>query len=263
MQSYTRRQLKQDKFVEATHEAVDWTVEHRNTLIAAAVIIGIAIAAFAGWSFYQSKQEEQASIALGKAVRTYVSPLRQSSETADPDAGANTFATAKDRSSAAFNEFLQVADKYPHSRNGHYARYMAGVAAIEKGDSATAEQQLKKAAGTDKDTSAMAKFALANLYRSQGKTDEAAKLYREVVDADTVAVPKSEAQKSLAEMYETKNPAEAVKVYEQIIKQEQDKAKEFLKQNPDPKAKLEDMKSPLQQEAEAKIAQLKAAAGKK
>jgi lipopolysaccharide biosynthesis regulator YciM len=140
---------------------------------------------------------------------------------------------------------------------------MAGVSAIDKADNAAAEQQLKKAADTDKDTAAMAKFTLANLYRSEGKTDDAAKLYREVIDADRLALPQSEAQQALAEMYETKNPAEAVKVYEQIIKQEQEKAKEFLKQNPDPKAKLEDLKSPLQQEAEAKIANLKSAAGKK
>jgi lipopolysaccharide biosynthesis regulator YciM len=142
---------------------------------------------------------------------------------------------------------------------------MAGVSAIDKGDNASAEQQLKKAADTDNDTSAMAKFALANLYRSEGKTDDAAKLYREVIDAGRVAVPKTEAQQTLAEMYETKNPAEAVKVYEQIIKQEQEKTKEFMKQNPDAKAPTnpEEMKSPLQQQAEAKIAQLKSAAGKK
>jgi predicted negative regulator of RcsB-dependent stress response len=263
VQSYTRRQLKQDRFVEATNEAVHWTVEHRNTLITAVIVVVLAVAAFAGWSFYQSKQEEQASRALGKAVQTYESPLRQTAEATDPDASANTFATAKDRASAAYNEFLQIADKYPHSKNGHFARYMAGVSAIDKGDNAAAEQQLKKAADTDKDTAAMAKFTLANLYRSEGKTDDAAKLYREVIDADRLALPQSEAQQALAEMYETKNPAEAVKVYEQIIKQEQEKAKEFLKQNPDPKAKLEDLKSPLQQEAEAKIANLKSAAGKK
>jgi hypothetical protein len=66
-------------------------------------------------------------------------------------------------------------------------------------------------------------------------------------------------------MYETKNPAEAVKVYEQIIKQEQEKAKEFAKQNPDLKAPTnpDEIKSPLQQQAEAKIAKLKSAAGKK
>jgi predicted negative regulator of RcsB-dependent stress response len=264
VQSYTRRQLKQDKFVEATNEAVHWTVEHRNTIIVVVVIAAIALAGYIGWAFYLSKQDEQASVALGKAVQTYSTPLRQQADANDPDA-AKTFATAKDRASAAFNEFQQVAEKYPHARNGHYARYLAGIAAIEKDDNAAAEDQLKKAAQTDQDTTAMAKFALAGLYASQQKTDQAAKLYREVADADRAVASKPQALVALAEMQETKNPGEAVKVYEEIIKAEQERTKEYLKQNPTAKVPTnpDEMKSPLQQQAEAKIAQLKASAGKK
>lgn len=264
MQSYTRRQLKQDRFVEATNEAVHWTVEHRNTLIILGVVAAVAIAGFVGWSFYVSKQEDQASIALGQAVQTYTTPLRQPAETNDPDPLKN-FASAKDRAAAAFTEFQQVAERYPHARNGHYARYLAGITAIEKDDNVAAEEQLKKAAETDKDTSALAKFALAGLYRSQQKTDQAAKLYREVADLDRPVVAKPQALLALAEMQEAKNPGEAVKVYEEIIKGEQDRTKEFLKANPSVKAPAnpDEMKSPLEQQAEQKIAQLKAGAGKK
>lgn len=265
MQSYTRRQLKQDRFVVATGEAVHWTVEHRNTLIVLAIVAALAVAGWAGWAFYQGKQEQQASIALGNALRTYNAPLRPGEEPKDPDNTQVSFATSKDRGNAAFSEFQQVAEKYPHARSGHFARYMAGVAAIDKGDNSTAENMLKQAADTDKFTSPMAKYALANLYRAENKTDDAAKYYREVINADSVTVPKATAQLSLAEMYEAKNPVEAVKVYEDIIKDEEAKTKELQAKDKNAKAPTnpQELKSPLQQQAEAKIAQLKGAAGAK
>ena len=265
MQSHTRRKLKQDRFVEATHEAVDWTVEHRNTMIVVAIVVAIAVAGWAGWTYYQSKQEQQAGIALGNALRTYTAPIRPGAEAKDPDDPNASFGSIQDRATAAFSEFQQVAEKFPHVRSGHYAQYMAGVTAIAKGDNAAAEKMLKGAAETDKFTAPMAKYALANFYRSQNKPDDAAKYYREVIEADSVTVPKTQAQLDLAEMYEPKNPAEAVKVYEQIIKDEEARTKELQAQDTNAKAPANpaDLKSPLQQQAEAKIAQLKNTAGKK
>jgi predicted negative regulator of RcsB-dependent stress response len=268
VQSYTRRQLKQDKFVATTHEAVHWTVEHRNTLIGAAIVLGVALAILLGWNVYQNNQEEKASAALGQAIRTYTSAIRPAGEAVQPDAPFKTFASLKERSDESFKEFQQIAEKYPHTKNGDYARFLAGVSAMDKGDNSGAEQQFKKAADGDKDTAALAKFTLAGLYRSEGKTEDAAKLYREVIDADRVTVAKSQAQLELAQMYEQKNPTEAVKVYEQIIKDEQAKAKEEEKaqakgKTPTPPGPEATQKSPLQQMAEAKIAQLKAAANKK
>lgn len=268
MQSYTRRQLKQDKFVTTTQEAVHWTVEHRNTLLGGAIILGLALAIFLGWKVYQGNQEEKASLALGSAVRTYTAGIRPAGEAVQPDSPFKTFGSLKERADAAFKEFQQVADQYPHTKNGEYARFLAGVSAMDKGDNAAAEQQLKKSADADKDTAALAKFTLAGIYRSEDKTEEAAQLYKEVITADRITADKSQAQLALADMYEHKNPSEAVKIYEQIVKDEQAKVKEEEKtqakgKTPPPGGLEATPKSPLQQMAEAKIAQLKAAANKK
>ena len=265
MQSYSRRQLKQDKFVETTGKALHWTEEHRNSLVVALVVVIVLLGGYIGYTAWIATQEDKASIEFGNAVRTYTSPIRPAGEAVQPDGPVKTFVSAAERSSAAMNEFQQVADKYPRTRNGHMARYLAGVAALDKGDTSAAESNLKRAADTDQDTSALAKFALANLYRSQGKTDDAAKLYRDLIDADSAVVAKSQAQIALAEMYEAKNPAEAVKVYEQIVKDEQAKVKEELKKQPPPKATPgqpapPEPKTQLQQQAEAKIQQLKSSA---
>jgi predicted negative regulator of RcsB-dependent stress response len=272
VQSYSRRQLKQDKFVETTGKALHWTEEHRNTLVVALIVVIVALGGYIGYTAWVAGQDDQASADLGNAVRTYSSPIRPVGEAVQPDGPSKTYTSVAERSAAAMNEFQQVADKYPRTRNGHMARYLAGVAALDKGDTVAAESNLKRAAETDKDTSALAKFALAGLYGSQGKTDDAAKLYRELIAEDSIVVAKSQAQLALADMYETKNPAEAVKVYEQIVKDEQAKVKEAEKNQPKASAKTApggpsqppaEQKTPLQQQAEAKIAQLKASANKK
>jgi predicted negative regulator of RcsB-dependent stress response len=276
VQSYSRRQLKQDKFVETTGRALHWTEEHRNTLIAALAVVILALGAYIGYTAWTAAQDDQASFELGNAVRTYTAAIRPAGEAVQPDGPAKTFASIAERSGAAMNEFQQVADKYPRTRNGHMARYLAGVAALDKGDIAAAESNLKRAADADRDTATLAKFALAGLYRSQQKTDDAAKLYRDLIDADSAVVGKTQAQLALAEMYETKNPAEAVKVYEQIVKDEQAKVKEEEKKQPKAKSGSKtppapgstpgaapEQKTPLQQQAEGKIQQLKSTVNKK
>lgn len=271
MPSYTRRQLKQDRFVDATKEAVHWSVEHRNTIIVAVTVIAVALAALIGYYAWQSRQEEQASVALGKAVRTYTSSVRPAGEAAQPDDTTRSFATYAERATAAMKEFQQIADQYPRTRNGHYARYMAGISALDKGDAGAAEAELKRAADTGKDAAALANFALANLYASQNKTNDAKQRYRRVVDADARSVPKQQAQLALAALLETAEPTEAVKLYEDIIKEEQAKVKEIQERENRPKTSsptgsslppgLE--KTQVQQLAENRIQQLKAAANKK
>ena len=80
MRAETRHQLKQDKFSRATIGAaeatVHWTVEHRNTIIVALVVLGvIAVGSLAGYAYIQ-KQNDVASLEYGAAMRIYTSALR-------------------------------------------------------------------------------------------------------------------------------------------------------------------------------------------
>src|SRR4029077_2829674 len=112
---------------------------------------------------------------------------------------------------------------FSSTRNGKFARYMAGVAGVEAGDLKQAEQNLTDASSfRARDLSALAKFALASIYRASHRDPDAIRLYQELIEINSVAVPKSTAQFELASLYETQQqPAEAAKIYEQIQKDEQ------------------------------------------
>jgi predicted negative regulator of RcsB-dependent stress response len=216
---YTRRQLKEDKFAETAKGAAHWAGGHRQTVIWAASIILIVVLALAGLWTWHLRQTEQANLELGTALRTFKMPLRQpGAPTTDATPG---FATIAERGKAAEKQLESVADKFPYTSPGKIARYLEGVASMQAGDNAAAEQQLKTATDfRDKDIAALAKLSLATLYRSTNRSPDALKIYKDLVDHPTTTVPKAEAQLELAEMYETADPQQAASIYEQLQKED-------------------------------------------
>jgi predicted negative regulator of RcsB-dependent stress response len=98
-----------------------------------------------------------------------------------------------------------------------------GLADSEAGNTAAAEKELKEAADSSKsEIAALAKFALASLYRSQGKDAEAVPLYKDLIEHPTNTVAKSQAQMALASVYEQKQPQDARTLYQQVQKENPD-----------------------------------------
>ena len=215
MPGYTRHQLKHDAVTDATQETFSWALGHKRNLAGAGIVLAVIVAALAGGWFYFDRQNEQASMALGQAVRTFDRPLRTAGQQPPPD--IQTFGSAAERGREAEKQFLAVAEKYPHTRSGEIARYLTGVAAMDAGDNATAERELKAAADSrNEDFSSLAKMALAALYRSTKRDADALVLYNQLAEHPTTAVSKPMALLAKAELLERTSPAEATRVYQQI-----------------------------------------------
>lgn len=218
MQSYTRRQLKEDKFAKGTKEAVHWAVEHRPVLLWSIGIVVIGALAIIGILLWGTRQSERANMALGQALETLNAPIRPAGTPADPT--TKSFASGVERGKEAEKELQAISGQYPHTKAGKLAGYLAGTAAIQAGDNAGAERQLKTVAdSSDAEVAALAKLALANLYSTTNRSVDAATIYRDLIDHPTVTVPKGEAQLQLAEMYESSDPKEAQNLYQQIQKE--------------------------------------------
>lgn len=214
MPGYTRQQLKHDRLTDATKETVSWAVTHQKALITAVIaVVVLAAVLIGGWYYFQHRDAE-ASLAFGRAVRIYQQPLRSGPEST-PE--SPSFDSAAARGKEAEKRFLAVADKYAHTRTAELARYMAGVAAIDAGDNATAERELKAAADSRReDLAALAKMALASFYRSTGRDGEALALYDKLIEHPARTVSKAAALLAKAETLQAKQPAEAAKVYQQL-----------------------------------------------
>ncbi len=223
MRAEVRHQLKQDRFsrttIDVAERTVHWSVDNKNKLIAGAIALVIVISAVLGSWYYLEQQDEKASVDFGKATQVMDTPVRPAGMPAQPD--YPSYASSTERATEARKQFQAIVNKYPHTRSADFSRYFLGVTAANLGDNASAERELKTVAGYhNEDLAALAKLALASLYRNTNRTKEATDIYKQLINKPTRTVSKTAAEIELAETYQAAGmTAEAKKLYEQIQKE--------------------------------------------
>jgi lipopolysaccharide biosynthesis regulator YciM len=146
-------------------------------------------------------------------MQTYQTPIATPGQQLPPS--VKTFPSAVERSKAASQQFVQVADQYGMTSAGRLSRYFAGLTYVESGQNASAESTLKQVAGGwNKDLASLAKLGLAQLYRQTGRDAQAIEVYNDLTAHPSTSVPAGTAQLQLADLYEAENKPElAKKVY--------------------------------------------------
>jgi predicted negative regulator of RcsB-dependent stress response len=215
VQSYTRHQLKEDKFQEVTRGALAQAQAHRQQLVAAAIVVILVVVLAGGYFFWRTAQNDKASTGMGEAMTVYSAPLHTASAPVEP--GQPTFDSAQQRAKEAEKKFQDVAQRYPHTDAGKDAAYMAAVTALEAGEYSAAESSFKAVADSGKkELSSLAKMGLASVYEATNRSDDAVKIYNDLSNKPTDSVSRERAQLALASLYETKDPAQAKKIYDQL-----------------------------------------------
>ena len=208
--------LKQDTFVTTTGNGLEWASENRKSVLVTTslllAVILVAVIAGVLWN----KHSDAAATAFGDAMQVFQSPVAVAGQ--PPLPGTKSFSSVAERATAANKLFSAAADKYGMTKDGKNARYFAGITALEAGQTSTAESTLQKVAGGwDKDLSALANLALADLYHQSGRDPQAIDLYKKLTDHPTSTVPAATAQISLAELYTAEGKTEtARKIYAQL-----------------------------------------------
>ena len=201
--------------------AVSWVEENRATVIRISVAVAVVALVVLIGVIYAQNQSTKAEAAFGQAMDVYDTPLTVPGQPVDPD--SPSYATAAARAKAANPLFVDVADHYGLFKAGINARYFAGLTYEDMGQNAQAETALKSVADSrNSGVAALAKMALASLYRQTKRDADAATLYQQLISKPTLTVPASAARLQLAELYESSRPDEARRLYAQI--KDQDKA---------------------------------------
>ena len=218
MRAEVRHQLKEDRFREFTAEQAHWASEHRGNLIKAGIAAAVVLALLIGGWLYFNHRDELASAELSKAVRTYNSPIRPAGSPEQP--GFESYTSIAERATKAHEKFEAIATQYPHTKSADFARYFSGLSAVDMGDNAGAERSLKQTAdASNNDLSALAKMALASIYRNTSRDPQAIELYKQLTDKPSMTVSKEAAQMELASLYAgEQKTADARKIYEQLQK---------------------------------------------
>jgi predicted negative regulator of RcsB-dependent stress response len=194
----TRHALKGDKFAQATQSGVTWLSGHRSGAVRVVVVAVVLVLVAAGAGVFVGMRTTAANTALGAAVDTYGAPLLP------PGAPAQTgvYTTAAERSKAANQQFVAVAQQYGWLGAGAKAHYFAGVTYAELGQNGPAETELKSAADAwDRNLANLAKLALAGLYHQTNRDAQAIDLYNAIAAKPSVTVSAGVAQLDLADLY--------------------------------------------------------------
>jgi tetratricopeptide (TPR) repeat protein len=194
----TRHALKKDSFARATATSVSWIGGHRSGVLRVVLAVTAVVVLVAAVLVYWNVQSMAADQALGSALDTYDSPLAQPG--APQESGV--YATAADRSKAANKQFVDAAQKFSWLPDGAKAHYFAGITFMDLGQTASAETELKAAAGAwDHNLSNLAKLSLAGLYHHTSRDAQAIDLYNELIAKPSVTVSAGVAQLDLADLY--------------------------------------------------------------
>ena len=219
MARLTRHELKNDKFQSAYEEYVYFLEQHyREAAVAVGMALVIAGLVF-GLRHLMEREEAAANAQLGEAMETFHAYVGAPA----PGSPGLTFSTAKEKYTKALAEFSDMSEPkgwatiLPTQRAVRIARYHVGLCQAELGDEAGAIKTLT-AAADDRDTeiASLARFALAEQLVKTGKSAEAVKLYQNLEDHPTTAVPKATAELAHADALRTTQPAEARRIYEHM-----------------------------------------------
>jgi predicted negative regulator of RcsB-dependent stress response len=180
---------------------MNWVSGHRSGVMRWIIVATVVVVAVAAAMIYRGWNSSKADAALDAALDTYTAPLLP------PGAPAmsGAYATSGDRAKAANQQFVAVAQQYGWLPEGAKAHYFAGVTYEELGNNASAETELKSAAGAwswgDRNLTNLAKLALAGLYHQMDRDPEAINIYNALAAKPSETVPAAVAQLDLADMY--------------------------------------------------------------
>jgi predicted negative regulator of RcsB-dependent stress response len=206
-----RRELKHDKFVDQVGHTVEYANEHRDQVIKYGIAALVVLLLGVGVYWYLNHQRDVRQAELRQAMSAFEAGVGQGGEF------LRSFTTQADKDKAVVKELGDVANKYSGKDEGRVARYFLGVYHADKGNLAEAEKNLKPVAESGSDAYAsQAKWSLAMLYESMGRSDDAEKLLRSLINDPTIMVSKEQATISLARLLSKRKPAEARKLLEPL-----------------------------------------------
>lgn len=197
------RELQHDKFRDTAGKIFDRVgdrLEGRGKAIlyglAGVVLVAVLVGFWVSWS---RRKDDEARRALGRAIAIASTPVATTSP--EPIATGPTFASEQERAQKAIDEFQKVVTKYgdPYKTE---ARYFIATNLLYIDRDKAMNELAEVSKGSVVEAATLAKFALAQAKEADGKFDEAAQLYSELVAQNNLVVTPETANLRLAAVYE-------------------------------------------------------------
>jgi tetratricopeptide (TPR) repeat protein len=225
MSGLTRQEMKRDEVQEQLLVGVEWFREHWKKLAAGLVALLVAVSAFFVLRMVLEQRSDKAQAALGDALRLVTAPVVEDGATPD-DARNPSFPDAASRDERALAALEEVVGQYGSSDAAQIAQLLVAQRLATRGDTAQA-REIWQAALRDGKGTARAATARANLISldRQERPQELADELQEMVDAGNSELPPDALLFELAQTLEAAGrDDEAAEVYRRIVDEFQSSA---------------------------------------
>ena len=211
----TRKELKSDQVAVTLEQSVEYVQAHQQPIVRAAIAV-VALAVIVGGTvFYRGQQHGARDARLAEAMKVAQAPVGGG---ASPD--ALSFPTMDAKAAEETRVFSKLLADYPGTDEGYIAEYYLGGVLVSQAKLEEARKKYRDVADhAGKNTASLAKFALAQIAFQENKSPEAEALLKDLLDHPTDMVSAEQAAITLADGIKTRNPAEARKLLEPLVKE--------------------------------------------
>ncbi|HQT94858.1 MAG: hypothetical protein B7Z68_01575 [Acidobacteria bacterium 21-70-11] len=212
----TRKQIKKDEFITFVDRAVQWTGQNwRQALIGLGVVLAAALVWWGVTAFLGSRTDA-ASQAMDGALAAYNAPVGS----AAPAGAKVKFATDTERLAAAEKAFKSVKSRYRFTPQAKLADLFLARIAADRGDVPQAIRRLGEIASS-RSSDPVVRLAMLDLIRLRVARGEGLQLVSELdamAAGKDPRLPRDAALFHLAEIWQHEGkPEEAAKLYRKLV----------------------------------------------
>jgi len=221
MKKEERHQIKRDDLATALGSASDYYESHRRTVIAwGAVVAVVAVAGFAGRSWWQEREAQSARV-LGELIRTYNAPITATIEDLQAaDSSRVNFTSTEERDRKVIEQADAILKQGGSGVTIAGADLYKGMAQADLKQTDAARQSFDEVMRRDPRGvfGQMARLRTARLLEEQGKAADALVIYQTIADDSSGLLPREEGLVGMARCQTSLGKTdEARKIYQRIV----------------------------------------------
>jgi outer membrane protein assembly factor BamD (BamD/ComL family) len=190
MKRAERQHLKDNELLQLAATARDLVDERRGPVLGTVIAIVVIVIAVGGYVGWKNHVNSSAHTALASALAIEEARVGPPAAFGAQPAGLS-FVSQREKNEAALAKYKEVADSYPSTDAGQYARYREGATYMALGDAknaAAAYQQVIDRAGNGV-YGQMARLGLAEAQAQSGDYEAAINTFRELSQRNDSQLP--------------------------------------------------------------------------
>jgi TolA-binding protein len=219
MKKTQRHHLKENELAIMAASARDTYEQRKGQIIPTAIVIVVIAAAAIGYFAWRNRVEARAHTMLAQAMVVDEARVGPPPATGQPSTGLS-FPTEREKHQAALTKFKAVADEYPSTDAGLFARYREATTYMALGVPASAAPLFQQVIdrGGSSFYADMARLGLAEAQAQTGQYDPAINTFKELAQRKDGQVPVDGVLMRLARTYlDAGKRADAEQTFNRIV----------------------------------------------